>query len=123
MKKPILQYIKDFTIDKVVPLVLIGSGLVGGGYFCTYEHRLENVVVEELGADCGIDRETGETSCVGEIEVSDHWKCLYILDGDSLKKGTKLEYLKWHRGFRIPLLECDRVLEYKIAGDEKIHNY
>ena len=120
MKKPLIQYITDFAFEKVIPLTLIGASLAGGGYICFHNHRLENIVVKESEADCGTDYDIGYTSCWEELEVSDHWKCLYNQKGH-LEPSTKLEYLIWERGFRPPLSWCDTVLEYKIAGEEKVH--
>ena len=77
-------------------------------------------MVEESEADCGTNYDIGITSCWEEIEVSNHWKCLYLPDGH-LEPSTKLEYLIWERGFRPPLLQCDMILEYKISGEEKIY--
>lgn len=120
MKKPLPERISEFICNEVVPLALIGAGLVGVGYFCTYEHRLENAIVQESEPDCGTDEYYGEF-CWEEIEVNNHWKCLYLSSGH-LEPSTKLEYLKWHRGLRLPLLDCDMILEYKISGEEKIYD-
>lgn len=119
MKKPLSERISDFTFNKVIPLALIGGGLTLGGYFCFKNHRLENIVVEESEPDCGTHELFGEF-CWEEIEVNNHWKCLYLIKGH-LEPSMKLEYLIWERGDRPPLLGCDMVLEYKISGEEKIY--
>jgi hypothetical protein len=119
MKKPLSERISYFMENTVIPLAFIGAGLVGGGYFCFQNHRLENVVVQESEKDCGTDELFGEF-CWEEIEVSNHWKCLYQQKGH-LEPSTKIEYLIWERGLRLPLLECDMVLEYKISGEENIY--
>ncbi len=119
MKKPLPERISNFIYNKVVPLALIGAGLTGGGYICFKNHRLENAIVQESEPDCGNDEYYGEF-CWEEIEVNNHWKCLYLKNGN-LEPSTKLEYVKWERGFRLPLLECDMILEYKISNEEKIY--
>lgn len=119
MKKPFCQRVSDFAFNKVLPLALIGGGLTLGGYFCFKNHRLESSIVQESETDYGTDEYMGEF-CWEEIEVNNHWKCLYLTKGH-LEPGTKLEYLIWERGSRPPLLQCDTILEYKISGEEKIY--
>lgn len=114
------QRLANFTVNKLIPAAAIIGGLIGVDYFCFSEHRLENSIVQESEADCGTESETWETVCWEEIEVHNHWKCLYLAHGH-LEPSTKLEYLKWNRGFRPPLLDCDRIIEYKISGEERIY--